>query len=234
LSNRRLTTSWPTASSPASASTSPSTSPASSRPARASTPATRSRPPTPARTEPSGDGRRDSIRHPSPGQNAAAPSRTTSTPVVVRSRASCAAWARGPSRIQDRGRCTPAARADAARGVQSNAAIHGRVIGAARDRDGGGGRASAGGGGHGDAERDRTARPGSAARLAGPPGACSATGWPAWLARRRARGLLVSTSGREVVPIERVAGEWAAINGCDGPPVIEPLPSGARIRRSNA
>lgn len=54
-----------------------------------------------------------------------------------------------------------------------------------------------------------------------------ATGWPARLAPRRARRLLVSTRGREVVPIERVAAEWAAVNGCAGPRVIEPVPTGA-------
>jgi polyhydroxybutyrate depolymerase len=67
---------------------------------------------------------------------------------------------------------------------------------------------------------------GSADRFV-PYGGGSATGWPAWMARRRARKVLLNTRGREVVPVERVARDWAAANGCDGSPVIEVAPSRA-------
>ncbi len=48
-----------------------------------------------------------------------------------------------------------------------------------------------------------------------------ATGWQAWMGRRRARRVLLSVRGRDVVPVERVAADWAAVNGCEGSPVIE-------------
>lgn len=51
-----------------------------------------------------------------------------------------------------------------------------------------------------------------------------ATGPIAWMARRRARRLLIGAGGREVVAAEVIASDWAASNGCAPAPVVERLP----------
>jgi len=45
-----------------------------------------------------------------------------------------------------------------------------------------------------------------------------------WMARRRARRLLIEPGGREAVAAEVVAADWAAANGCPSEPSVEPAP----------
>jgi polyhydroxybutyrate depolymerase len=51
-----------------------------------------------------------------------------------------------------------------------------------------------------------------------------ATGPMAWMARRRARRLLIGAGGREAVAAEVIASDWAAANGCASVAVVERLP----------
>jgi polyhydroxybutyrate depolymerase len=46
----------------------------------------------------------------------------------------------------------------------------------------------------------------------------------AWMARRRARRLLIGAGGREAVAAEFIAGDWATANGCASQPLVERLP----------
>lgn len=45
----------------------------------------------------------------------------------------------------------------------------------------------------------------------------------AWVARRRARSVLRHAEGREVVAVETLAADWAAVNGCPIEPGVEHL-----------
>jgi hypothetical protein len=44
------------------------------------------------------------------------------------------------------------------------------------------------------------------------------------LARRRSRQVVVSQEGHEVVPVETIAAERVAVNGCSPEPLVEPIP----------
>ncbi|MGH7778180.1 MAG: hypothetical protein ACREPI_13545, partial [Candidatus Dormibacterales bacterium] len=58
-----------------------------------------------------------------------------------------------------------------------------------------------------------------------------ATGLMGRLARRRSGKILLASGGRDAVPVETLAADWADANGCGADPSVEAIKDGSGTRR---